>query len=238
MKPLYTETEFENAKSRGLLPLQCIHCEKTFYVQKRAIKDVAKPNRTTTGCFCSHRCVRLHQHPAVSVVCHQCGKKFQKQAARAKKDKNHFCSHSCSAKYSNTHKTKGTRVSKLETWLSQQLPVLYPNLEFHFNRKDAINSEIDIYIPSLKLAFELNGIFHYEPIFSGEQLTKTQNNDNRKILACAEQGIELCIIDVSHQKYFKEQTSLQFLTIIQNIIKNSLIRKFPNHLVNTNVEVF
>jgi len=50
--------------------------------------------------------------------------------------------------------------------------MLYPDLVIHFNKKDAINSELDIYIPSLKLAFELNGIFHYEPIFGKENFLK------------------------------------------------------------------
>ena len=35
--------------------------------------------------------------------------------------------------------------SKLEKWLEEQLIKMYPNLEIHFNRKDAINSELDIY---------------------------------------------------------------------------------------------
>jgi len=138
--------------------------------------------------------------------------------SQIKKSKLNFCCQSCAATYNNTHKTKGTRISKLEVWLSKQLQQLYPNLEFQFNQKEAINSELDIYIPSLRLAFELNGIFHYEPIYGSEKLSSTQNNDNRKYQACIEQGIELCIIDTSHQTYFKEQTSLKFLNIIQNII--------------------
>lgn len=89
---------------------------------------------------------------------------------------------------------------------------------FPWYRKDTIKSELDIYIPSLKLAFELNGLFHYEPIFSKEKLDNIQNNDNRKMQACYEKQIELCIIDVSKQKYFKEQTCLPFLKIIQDII--------------------
>lgn len=92
-------------------------------------------------------------------------------------------------------------------------------------RKDTINGELDIYIPSLKLAFELNGIFHYEPIYNQLQLEKTQNNDQRKFQACLEKGIELCIIDVSKQKYFKESTSQQYLKIITDIINQKTPRK-------------
>jgi hypothetical protein len=145
-----------------------------------------------------------------------------KEVGRIKKSKHHFCSQSCAGKYHNTHKTKGTRISKLEKWLAVQLPILYPTLEFHFNRTDAINSELDIFVPSLKLAFELNGVFHYIPVFGDKKLQSTQANDINKVQACQEKRISLCVIDVSHQKYFKEQTCKPFLTIIENLINLKL----------------
>lgn len=94
----------------------------------------------------------------------------------------------------------------------------YPNLEIHYNRTDAILSELDVYVPSLKLAFELNGIYHYEPIHGIPKLLSTQNNDNRKYQACLERGIELCIMDVSAIKHFTEPRGVKFLKIIEGII--------------------
>jgi hypothetical protein len=227
MQPLYTETEFKQAKSRQLLPLQCLICGKAFQLPKNFIQRNMSPNRLKTynlpGSFCSTVCLGESRNKRTACLCEQCGATFIKAQSQIKKYKHNFCSHSCAATYNNTHKTKGTRVSKLEVWLSKQLPQLYPSLEFHFNRKDAINSELDIYIPSLKLAFELNGIFHYEPIYGNDKLVSRQNNDNRKILACAEREIELCVIDVSRQNYFKEKTSIQFLNIIQKIINLRLL---------------
>ena len=87
-------------------------------------------------------------------------------------------------------------------------------------------SELDIYIPSLKLAFELNGIFHYEPIHGMDLLSKIQNNDNRKILACAEQQIELCIIDSTDLKYFKLNKAEKYLKIITDIINQKQIGQY------------
>ena len=136
--------------------------------------------------------------------------------------KNHFCTKSCAATFNNTHKKTGTRRSKLEKWIEEQLTSLYPNLAFKFNKKDDINSELDIFIPSLKLAFELNGVFHYEPIFGKQLLEKMENNDQRKLQACLERGIELCIIDTSKQTYFKPHTSQKYLDIIINIINAKL----------------
>ena len=77
---------------------------------------------------------------------------------------------------------------------------------------------MDIYIPQLKLAFELNGVFHYEPIFGSEKLNQIQNNDGRKFQACLERGIELCIVDTSKLNYFKESNALPYLEIVQKII--------------------
>ena len=118
------------------------------------------------------------------------------------------------------HKTKGTRVSKLETYIQKQLLDIYPSLTFLFNDKTAINSELDIYIPSLKLAFELNGIFHYEPVFGENKLQKIQENDENKFQKCINNNISLCVIDTSSQKYFKEHSSQKFLNIIIEVIEN------------------
>ena len=79
---------------------------------------------------------------------------------------------SCAATYNNKNKTHGTRRSKLECFIEKKLSELYPDLTIHYNQKDTINSELDIYIPSFKLAFELNGIFHYEPIYGEEKLNQ------------------------------------------------------------------
>lgn len=151
-------------------------------------------------------------------MCKQCSKTFRKYNNQCLKRPNHFCSSSCAATYNNQHKAKGTRVSKLECWLHEQLPLLYPSLEFHFNQKDAINSELDIYIPSLKLAFELNGIFHYEVIYGPEKLAQIQNNDSRKIQACLERGIEICTVDVGWIKRPKLEYHTKILSGITHLI--------------------
>ena len=219
MKPLYTKSQFNNAKSTDKLPCECYVCKNTFFVRKNLIKFYLSGNdKFDSNKSCSKTCFSVVRNKKQLVNCKNCKTKFLKTSAEIKKSNNHFCSSSCSATYSNTHKTHGTRRSKLEIYLEQQLIYLYPNLEIHFNKKDAINSELDIYIPSLRLAFELNGIYHYEPIHGSDKLGKVQSNDQRKFQACAEQSISLCIIDISKQKYFKESTSQEFLNIIIDII--------------------
>ncbi len=193
----------------------CEHCNIKFDL---SVGQFNRNQKRYKHIFCSKKCSHDFTKTGKIVNCLQCNKSFIKLISEIKKYSNNFCCQSCAATYNNTHKTKGNRKSKLEIWLETKLPSLYPNLEFHFNRKDAILSELDIYIPSLKLAFELNGIFHYEPIYGKDKLDQIKNNDNRKFQACLEHRIEFCTIDTSQLKKFKEQNALKYLKIIQDII--------------------
>ena len=208
---LTSQDLFDKARPNDLIKLKCIFCDCSF--DRMKIDSLRGRDK-----FCSCKCSGKSRIKRQQVKCLQCSTEFSKQLKEVKKSPNHFCSSSCAATYNNAHKTKGNIRSKLEVWLEAQLPLKYPNLVLHFNRKDAINSELDIYIPSMNLAFELNGIFHYEPIFGKDKLSKIQNNDNRKFQACIEKGIELCIIDTSKQAYFKEQTARKYRDIVTNII--------------------
>jgi len=217
MIPLYTQEEFILAKSSDKLPLQCEHCGKTFYTQKRIIKDKRGVKK-----FCSFSCLGKSTLQKTTINCKLCNKEFLIKKSQLKKGKNHFCSISCNAQYNNSHKTHGTNRSKLEIWIEKKLSELYPNLKILYNDTTAINSELDIYIPKIKLAFELNGIFHFEPIFGNEKLEKSKNNDNKKFQKCIKSKISLCIIDTSTQKYFKENSSKKYLDIITNIISKNI----------------
>jgi hypothetical protein len=220
MIPQYTEEEFKLAKSTDLLPCKCVICNNTFYKQKRVINRTTTNYDRNTGDFCSRECKRKSEGGFESVTCANCGKIIIKHSSAIKKSKtgNHFCSKSCAVSYNNTHKTTGNRRSKLEMYIENYLKSAHPDIEVLFNDKQTINSELDIFLPKHKLAFELSGIFHYEPIFGKEKLTQIQNNDNRKFQACLEKGIELCIINTSELKYFKEKNAVKYLNIILQVI--------------------
>ena len=218
MIPLYTQEEFNLAKSNTLLKCKCYICHQPFEKQKRSILKLLNNTFGNSGKFCSKQCYGLSTKKNKEVNCSNCEIIFKKKESQIKKTLNNFCSQSCAASYQQRHKSHGTRRSKLEVYLEEQLLLLFPTLEIHYNRKDTINSELDIYIPSLKLAFELNGIFHYEPIYGSDKLSQIQNNDNRKFQACLEQGIELCIIDASGLKYFKPTNAQKYLNIIVNLL--------------------
>lgn len=197
------------------MKLICTNCEVEF---ERTKSQRHKSEKLNCKPFCSQKCLGKYRLTInyKDINCTHCNIQLRKRISTI--TNNNFCSQSCAGTYTNLHKTAGTKVSKLEKWMQSQLIKKYPNLDFIFNGKDIINSELDIYIPSLKLAFELNGIFHYEPIYGERKLNQIKNNDNRKFQACAENGISLCIIDTSGQKYFKIDSSMKYLKIIVDII--------------------
>ena len=207
----------EISKIKKRVPCKCKKCGGIFYITKSLVRRAIKGTKTAD--FCSKKCSYAFHNKKEEKKCMTCSKIFLKKACESTKSPNHFCSLSCSATYNNQHKKFGTRISKLEKWLKERLTETFPSLEILYNNKETINSELDIYIPCLKLAFELNGIFHYEPIYGAQKLSQIQNNDKRKFQACLEKDIELCIIDTSAQKYVKPSTSQKYLDIVKSIIE-------------------
>ena len=226
MKPKYSLTEFDNAKSTDKLPCECYQCGNDFLTEKRYINQVLTGNKPNKCRYCSYSCKFkfMHNSPPLEIKCTNCETIFFRQQSEIKKTKkgNSFCSRSCATTYNNKNKTHGTRRSKLEAYIEEQLSLLYPNLEILYNCKDAVGSELDIYIPTLNIAFELNGVFHYEPIYGIDKLERTQSNDNNKFKLCIEHKINLCVIDTSGQTYFKPSTSQKYLDIITNIINEHI----------------
>jgi len=192
----------------------CEYCKISFNKKSAEVKRTSRH-------FCCKRHSDLINIRQELVVCLCCGVSFIKKSRAIRKSPNNFCSQSCAATWHNTHKTKGNRRSKLEVWIENKLTELYPRTEIHFNRKDAIGSELDIYIPSLKLAFELNGVFHYEPIYGVDKFNQIKENDSRKFKLCHDAKIGLCILDTTQLSNFKEHRAKQYLDIIVNIINES-----------------
>lgn len=220
---LFDTAEFNSKSANDKLPLECEICKKTFYIDKRYISYEMTANRGKHK-YCSIECHSKAKITKVEVTCIQCGKSIYKTKAvyNKSRSKKFFCNSSCSAIYSNSHKTIGCRRSKLEIWVEKELTKKYPSIDMLFNSKHIINSELDIYIPSLKLAFELNGIFHYKPIYGNDKFVKIINNDKYKKQLCANNRIKLHVIDTGKQKHFSEISSKQYLDTITKIIDSSI----------------
>lgn len=216
----YTRLRVKLEYDKAQVTKTCLNCNKDFTrnisVERKIIGDKS---------FCNNVCYKAYIYnrsrlKVTIVSCLNCGKVLEYTKRRRS-----FCGKSCSSTYKIRHtKKEGTQVSKFEKYIQKELVKIYPEINFKFNRKDDINGELDVYLPDYKLAFEFNGIVHYEPIYGEQKLSQTQNNDERKFQACLELGIELAVIDISPIKYMKEDRLLLYLEIITDII-NSKIKK-------------
>lgn len=223
MKALYTEEQFKKTKTYDLLPCKCYKCDNVFNSTKHQIKKALNPNnKAVQNKYCSVLCRMSSSDTRKEVICDYCNSSFKKQLKQINKSEHNFCSRSCNAKYGNSHKKFGSNRAKLEIYLEEKLTILYSNIDIKYNDTSALKYELDIFIPKLKLAFELNGIFHYEPIFGIEKLEATQLRDIKKIELCKNNNIELHTIDTRSQKYFKESSSNLFLDYIISIINTKL----------------
>lgn len=168
------------------------------------------------------------KNDAQIVSCKQCKKEFSKLANQIRKSKNDFCSRSCSGTYTNTHRTTGNRISKLELYLQEHLS----GHKYLYNeRKTCGGLELDIYVPSKRLAFEINGIFHYKPIFGQDKLNRILEKDSLKISLCKDKNIHLCVIkDESH--HFSIEYGERILGNIYKVIHNIDYVKVVEEIMN------
>lgn len=216
--------QFSKYHGKDMVPLNCCFCNNFYY----KIQRLARTLRTQEKNFCSKECQSSNQVTAVTKPCGHCQTLVTRTFAEEKAAKrNVFCNHSCAAKYNNVHKTTGSRRSKLETYLEEQLKILYPNLQIICNGKETIESELDFYFPELRFAIELNGIVHYEPIYGQDKFERIQSNDKQKMIKCSELGIELMVISVADQHKFTVPSSQKYLDIVKNQLDLIMKRKEP-----------
>jgi hypothetical protein len=169
--------------------INCKICKKEFLSKKNFI-------------YCSSDCKNKSKRK-FDKNCERCGSTY-----KAEKKDSKFCSHSCRSKelclHNYAHERSGATVSKMELYVQENLNKDYPFLDKKYNKKNIIGSELDVYIPELRLAIELNGIFHYEPIYGQNHLDKIQNRDKQKLISCYEKDIELLVINMGDKGFTKK----------------------------------
>lgn len=93
-------------------------------------------------------------------------------------------------------KTAGVKISKWvnETAMFELIHKHYPDAIYQYRTKWLGQQSLDVYIPSLNIAFEYQGIQHFKPIdyFGGEQKFKElQERDLRKAALCKKNGVRI-----------------------------------------------
>jgi len=208
MKVLTPPEKFALLSRRELVELECLHCGQGFLIEKHRVERVV---RRATGKYCSQTCARHARRTSQEVLCANCKVTFRKHGVELKRTLAHFCSRSCSAQYNNKRKKFGaTRRSKAEDYLCKLMRQDFPDLPLIQNDRSLLPSglEIDIFIPSLKLAIELNGPIHYYPLFGESKLKKIQAADAQKQLEIQLIGCNLLVVDISAYGYFKKAKAM------------------------------
>lgn len=111
MKKLFTDTEFENAKSRDLLKCECYVCNTAFLKQKRIIKHAMDHDQPGPK-YCSSKCQYEAKTTGNIVNCTKCNKKIYRNKKWLESSEHHFCSKSCAATFNNTGQSKSDKTKR------------------------------------------------------------------------------------------------------------------------------
>lgn len=170
--------------------------------------------------FCSIECRNKFQDKKEDVICIECGIEFKKVLSEIKRKPRHFCSEIC-RKNLNKHKDWGSSRSKLEIAIEEHFKVVFPFINIDYNKTET-GYELDIFIPCLDLAIEINGIFHYKAIYGETRLLRTQQIDKDKLIKCEELDIKLIVINVSEDGQ-SERIQKQRISEVEQIVRDRII---------------
>lgn len=196
--------------------VECLICKKIFLKKRSEIKR-APNNYCSRECFLNY--INGRESKKIKVECIVCKKLFLKLPCEIKRAPRHCCSRNCYYILNREHKDWGSKRSKLEISIEEHLKTLY-SFEIRYNKTD-IGYELDIYIPCLNLAIEINGILHYEAIFGDAKLLRTQQIDMEKIVKCNELGIKLFVINVSRDGAGKK-IQAQRISEVEKIVRDRI----------------
>jgi len=222
---------FNNQKEK--IELKCDQCSTIYKITPQKYKKKSKNIHS----FCSRRCsdaFRLEgkrtKQKKVAVkrkkrekyfICPFCQREFL-SCDKIRK----FCSGSCRSRALDlrqfAHSNKGSSRSKIEIFIENKLKLDFPRLEIIFNDRSLIGGELDIYIPALKVAFELNGVVHYKPIYGKNTFEKVKSRDGQKLIKCRGEGVELFVVNLGVKKLSVGDSERIYSQIVKIIEETSI----------------
>jgi very-short-patch-repair endonuclease len=116
--------------------------------------------------------------------------------------------------------------SKLENFLYKELTKLGHFIEFH-KEHQIINERlhIDMFLPKINTAIEIDGPSHFKPIWGTEILQKSKKADAEKAGLLLTKG--LVLIRVKHVKALSEKYKRDILLSLHNIL-SGIEKKYPD----------
>ena len=108
MKLLIPTSELDSKRNQDPIPLECLQCGKTHYRTKNEVKRILKGTSCSKnrGCYCSRECNYNAKNIRKEYNCKQCGTVVLKSPSEISTTGNIFCSSSCAAKHTNTHRIR------------------------------------------------------------------------------------------------------------------------------------
>lgn len=135
---------------------------------------------------------------------------------------NLFCSRKCTGYKLEKNITKIKieypklkRRSQIEYFIEEKIKNNFSDLSVYYNGS-YYGYELDLYFPFYNISIELNGPFHYIPIYSEESLIYTINRDKIRAHLCFEHNVTLHTIKLGRTRSIKEKE--YYWEIVKNII--------------------
>lgn len=117
--------------------------------------------------------------------------------------------------------------SKLEKYLLTELLKDGHVVEFH-KEQNLVNTklQIDIFLPKLRIAIEVDGPSHFEPVWGKDALKRNKSYDDKKTGLIVGKG--LCLIRIKQSKDFsKSRASIIYQELKKHI--DSISNNFPSN---------
>lgn len=225
--------DLEAGVDRSTLSAHSIHL-----VECKTCKKKFKSGRPEAK-FCSRKC---YWDPSKSFAKVECG--FCKTVSERRLYKTNrspklglsFCNASCKAKYmyhmagGKYKPPKSTRISAPHKLIMAELTLLFPHLELKVNDRETLESglELDIFIPAVKFAIEVNGPTHYLPIYGEAKLGEVKHRDAHKFAEAHAKGISLFVVDSSSILVRKKSDREKLVAIVREEIAPIIKRLSPD----------
>lgn len=219
MKKCYTcEKEYEKSNFKKYCSLDCYKTKSNFelggslilnclYCKQEVLKYKSEIRKNPDKIFCNSQCSANFMHltyrqpfaKTIVLECHFCNSIFERIQHKTTQGKTgkFFCSAKCSSTYLGTQ-SKNFERSFMELYIQQKIELNFPYLTLIIGDTKQCNGlQLDLYLPELNFAIEINGPIHYINFFGDEYLKSVQERDQRKETICKNKKLLLQIVKCS-----------------------------------------